>query len=114
MFFGNPQKRKFVAILLGVVFMQYFAGTNFFIHCHKLPTRIIVHSHPFPNKPHNHTDNQIDCMNMLSDATCVATPDVEAPDFVVDIVRTVGTDWVITEGERTIVGNKSLRAPPVC
>lgn len=103
-----------MSILLGIVFLQYFASTNFFIHCHKLPTRIIVHSHPFPNKPHNHTDNQIDCIDLLSEATCETTPLVNAPEFMADIVRDVSTERQEAEGQRTVAGEIRLRAPPIC
>ncbi|MBO4751556.1 MAG: hypothetical protein J5526_02265 [Bacteroidales bacterium] len=107
-------KRQLFAILLGIVFLQYFAASNFFIHSHKLPTRIIVHSHPFPDKPHNHTDNQIDCLDLLSEATCVTTQQVNAPDFVADIIRTIGGAWIVADGQRPDVGIMSLRAPPTC
>lgn len=106
--------RKFIALLLGVVFLQYFASTTFFVHCHKLATRTIVHSHPFPNKANNHTEDQVLCLDLLSQATCVSTPQISAPDFTVNTICTVGCEWVIANGQVSVIGIRQLRAPPVC
>ena len=96
------------------MFLQYFADTTFFVHCHKLPTHTIVHSHPFPDKPHNHSDNQVLCLDLLSQATCINTSQLSAPDFIIDIIRIVGGEIIATNDQLPIVGVSQLRAPPAC
>ena len=107
-------KRKIISLLLAAVFLQYFASTTFFVHTHKLPTRTIVHSHPFPSKEHSHTDNQVLCLDLLSQAIYVTTPQLEAPGFTACIVRTVGGWWSDVCGQQQDVCDIRLRAPPVC
>ena len=107
-------QRKVIAIVLGLVFLQYFVGTTFFVHCHELPTRVIVHSHPFANKPHNHSDSQVLCLDLLSQATCVTSPQLSAPNFFIDIIHIVGGVCLIANEQVPIIGVCQLRAPPVC
>lgn len=106
--------RRVISLFMACVFLQYFAGTSLFIHCHKLPTRIIVHSHPFPNKPHNHSDQQIECLKLLSEATCVVTPALGAPHFFLCAVADVSSECAVAGGQRPTVDVSRLRAPPVC
>ena len=108
------RKRVLIALLLSFVFLQYFASTTFFVHAHKLATRTLVHSHPFPDKANHHTENQVLCLDLLSQATCVATPQITAPDVTMDIVRRVGGWWNVAEGQAPDVIVRQLRAPPVC
>lgn len=97
---------------MSVVFLHYFASLNLFIHCHKLPNRIIVHSHPFPNKPHNHSDNAIETIDLLSQVTCVGTQQIEAPQREATLLETIADSYADSQITIEALAQKRLRAPP--
>ncbi|MCR4812660.1 MAG: hypothetical protein K5867_08750 [Bacteroidales bacterium] len=72
-----------------------------------------MHSHPFPQKSHNHTDKEIDTIDLLSQAICIGSEQLTAPE-----------PWTTTIADFRIVrcpdikasehyGLRQLRAPPV-
>jgi len=61
--------QKFIGLLLTTLYLSYFIGTHFFVHAHQLPTRVVVHSHPFAKQPHDHSAIELQLIDELSNYT---------------------------------------------
>lgn len=75
---------KVISYLLLVVYIGYFASTNFFVHSHHFQNRTVVHSHPFANRSHGHTGNEIQLIDLLQEITStegVSLPSVSCPEI---------------------------------
>ncbi|MDD4198281.1 MAG: hypothetical protein PHZ12_02595 [Paludibacter sp.] len=61
-------KRHITGYLLTILFVFYFASTNFFKHVHiDENNRLIVHSHPFsPESNHQHSSASFQLIDKLS------------------------------------------------
>ena len=105
-------KRRLIAILLSFVFLQYFAWCNFFVHSHRLTNRIIVHSHPFSNKAHNHSTEETLIISQLSDATCLSQQPLGVPDCAVSVLHTMQDIYVGCRVKGESLLSPALRAPP--
>lgn len=68
--FGFSMHRKIVYILrllLGTLFLSYYASTLFFSHTHQVDEQIIRHSHPYlPSAHHSHTSVSFHLIESLS------------------------------------------------
>ncbi len=104
---------KFIGLLLAALYLSYFVGTHFFVHTHQLPTRMVVHSHPFANHPHSHSTLELQIIDELSTYTCLID------DLQPNIGPTEVSFWeypvVVCNSPRPSAwGPLSLRAPPTC
>jgi len=102
---------KIIGMLLAALYLSYFVGTHFFVHTHQLPTRVVVHSHPFAKLPHNHTTLELQLIDELSTYTCLVDdlqPQIGPTEvgfflFPVPVIEApLPSPW----------GPLSLRAPP--
>lgn len=91
----------------------FFASTNLFIHTHEGPYSKIVHSHPWSGKSHSHSSSELQLVNILSSANCLAADACQEPEpitailgdsFICNVVAPV-----LPQHHRTA----GLRAPPV-
>lgn len=60
---------RIVNYLLLVMYLGYFTGTTIFIHSHLFQNRIIVHSHPYTNSQHGHSESELLVLDQLQDRT---------------------------------------------
>lgn len=68
--FGSYMNRKIVYILrllLGTLFLSYYASTVFFSHTHQIDGQTIHHSHPYlPSAQHSHSSASFHLIESLS------------------------------------------------
>ncbi len=104
---------RMVNYLLLVMYLGYFTGTTIFIHSHLFQNRIIVHSHPYTNHQHGHSENELLLLDQLQDRTST-----EAVCFSVPLnVQFQCSDIVAIAPPKLVfaydVVASLLRAPPV-
>lgn len=107
------KKSKLISFLLLVLYMGYFAGVNFFVHSHMVQNHLVVHSHPYASKNHNHSDKAIQLVDLLQDYTSTEPVHVDAPhcaviDLLVEASALPLEHIVASSGLYS-----QLRAPPV-
>lgn len=104
---------KYKSALALVLFAFFFASTNLFPHVHEGPEGRIVHSHPWSGKAHNHSDSEIQLLQIFSANIYLYSGHVEfvtaeSPSFPVIPVLTLPE--VVQTVFHHVLG---LRAPPV-
>lgn len=91
----------------------FFASTNLFVHTHEGPYSKIVHSHPWSGKSHSHSSSELQLINILSLASCLAAEACEGLEpytaILEDSLIDSGITPVLPQHHRTA----GLRAPPV-
>ena len=62
----NLRARQFVGLLFFILFASYWYGITCFPHSHVENGVVIVHSHPFDDEHHTHTDVQYETIFYLT------------------------------------------------
>ena len=62
----NRRKRQIIGCLFFFLFATYWCGINCFPHSHVVNGVVIVHSHPFEDEDHTHTDIQYETIFYLT------------------------------------------------
>jgi len=104
---------RIVNYLLLVMYLGYFAGTTIFIHSHLFQNRIIVHSHPYTNSQHGHSESELLVLDQLQDRTST-----EAVYFSMPLEVQLPCSTIVTIAASKLVyacdvAASLLRAPPV-
>lgn len=102
---------KIIGLLLATLYLSYFIGTHFFVHSHQLPTRVVVHSHPFAKQPHDHSAIELQLIDELT--TYIFLVDDHQPQL--QAVCLGLWDFPVLVSEALLPsswGPISLRAPP--
>ena len=102
---------KIIGLLLAALYLSYFVGTHFFVHSHQLPTRVVVHSHPFAKQPHNHSTMEIQLIDELSNCVFIVDdlhPQLDAANVCFFEYPLLVTEAILPSSREGI----SLRAPP--
>jgi len=104
--------RKYLGIVLLVVYVCFYASANLFYHAHVMGAIKIVHSHPFTSATHNHTANQIQMIEEFDSIVYQNAQPILIHECISDvepIVRNVfGSDATLQESDFEFL----LRAPP--
>ena len=104
---------RIVNYLMLVMYLGYFACTTIFIHSHLFQNRIIVHSHPYSNSQHGHSENELLVLDQLQDRTSTEAVYFSVPSNVQSLCSTI---VAIAPSKLVYVCNVAaslLRAPPV-
>lgn len=105
---------KITSLLLLVLYLGYFASSNFFVHSHLFRNHLIVHSHPFSSKSHTHTGSEFEVIDLIQNATSLQAVE---PAFVACAEITLFADPSMALQPRLASAScalASLRAPPLC
>jgi len=104
--------RKIFCILMLATYVFFYASSNFFYHTHIQFNSIVVHSHPFGDKAHNHTTNQIQILDIIASAVYESSENVTAPEFFAEFSDIL--ELSLKHGEPQLDNHSfvSLRAPP--
>ena len=104
--------RKYISLVLLVVYAFFFASANLFYHSHQLANIKLVHSHPFNGSDHSHTTSQILFIDILDSATYQESAAVCAPEYIpVQLCAEIFSQYTCPE-QSPIFFSFSLRAPP--
>lgn len=106
--------RKFVALVLLLLFAGFYAGTTLFVHSHLINGEQIVHSHPIfggDDSAHSHSQAEIDLITHLTTFSILFAATLILSGFVCAYVATIwvrNVHW--SDGDEECFA--SLRAPP--
>ncbi len=104
-------RSRYLGLLLATLYLSYFVGTHFFVHSHQLPTRVVVHSHPFAKQPHSHSTMEIELIDELSTYAFLVDdlqPHMGPADVSFFLYPVLVTETILPSSW----GPLSLRAPP--
>ena len=103
--------RKYISLVLLVLFSCYYAGINFFSHTHIINGTSVAHSHLGGYAEHNHSDAQYRVIEFLSYFCSDEIADcchVEAPFFQLSELYAE----YVADVESAAVSAFYLRGPP--
>lgn len=104
--------RKYIGVILIVVYAFFFASTNLFYHSHQLVNSRLVHSHPFSSANHSHTANQVALIEIADTAIYEESAAISAP-YIIPAESHILISQAIDEPVLTASTVRfSLRAPP--
>ena len=95
-----------------VLFSCYYCGISMFQHTHITNGSSVVHSHLGGSSQHDHTQEQIAIIDILStfQSECAPTPfSIDAPSFFIDSSCTAYIQTPLLLGAHSVL---SLRGPP--
>jgi len=104
---------KVVHYLMLVLYLGYFTGTTIFIHSHLFHNRLIVHSHPYTNHQHGHSENELFLLDQLQDRTSTEAVYFSMPmnvHFPCSTIVAIAPSKLVFACD---VAASLLRAPPV-
>jgi hypothetical protein len=114
--FDSMKRRRAIRIvnyLMLVMYLGYFTGTTIFIHSHLFQNRIIVHSHPYTNSQHGHSESELLVLDQLQDRTSTEAVYFSVPSNVQSLCSTI----IAIAPSKLVyaydVAVSLLRAPPV-
>ncbi|MBP5663324.1 MAG: hypothetical protein J6X16_03535 [Bacteroidales bacterium] len=104
---------RMVNYLMLVLYLGYFTGTTIFIHSHFFQNHIVVHSHPYTNSQHGHSESELLVLDQLQDRTSTEAVYFSMPTNVQCLCCTL----VAIAPSKLVfacdVAASLLRAPPV-
>ena len=107
------QLRSYSAVLMMVLFSCYYCGISMFQHTHISNGSSVVHSHLGGSSQHNHTQEQIAIIDILSTFQSECAPEpfcMDAPTFFIESLCTVYIETPSLHGACSVL---SLRGPPM-
>ena len=115
--FLRPEKlmrrqSSYSALLMMVLFGCYYCGISMFQHTHISKGTSIVHSHMGGSSEHDHTQEQIAVIDILStfQSECAPAPFcMDAPSFLIESLFTKYIETLYLHGAYSVL---SLRGPP--
>ncbi len=103
-----------VSLGLLILYLVFQASTSVFPHTHIVEGKKMVHSHPYSSANHNHTEDQVTAIELLSGSQ---TLNVCVP-FIQKVELPVLYDLEFSESPSVLheafAHCVSLRAPPFC
>jgi len=103
--------KKILSLFLFVLFVGYYASTNFFYHSHEYAWGTITHSHPYTSGTHTHSVNVLQLINILTN-----TPFVGGWAILFLALFSIAGAFVCSFYRQhtlnSIIGGNLLRAPP--
>ena len=106
------QLRSYSALLMLVLFSCYYCGISMFQHTHISNGSSVVHSHLGGGTQHDHTQEQIAVIDILStfQSECAPAPfSMDAPSFFIEASCTAYIKTPHLNGVHSVL---SLRGPP--
>ena len=103
---------RFMDCLMLVAYIAYFAGSNFFIHKHQMQFNVVVHSHPFTNPNHGHSEHDLVLLDLLQECTTTEAVHFELPQCAMQLCFAVQS---VAPQQKPVVAvrwSEQLRAPP--
>ena len=106
------QLRSYSALLMLVLFSCYYCGISMFQHTHISNGSSVVHSHLGGSSDHDHTQEQIAVIDILStfQSECAPAPfSMDTPSFIIETSCTAYIETPHLNGAHSVL---SLRGPP--
>lgn len=98
--------------MLTVLFVGYYGGSTLCPHVHYVDDVMVVHSHPFANSTHAHTQAGLQALSLLNGSLLYTLAEVAAPVVAAAVVLVLMAAVAATPiaVQQSCV---ALRAPPV-
>jgi len=103
--------KQIVPLLLLVLYVGYYASTNFFFHSHEGTKGVITHSHPYTSGTHTHSANALQLIENLTNTLFVGST---AIIFIAlfPIFKAFVNSFYRQDTLNSLLGSNPLRAPP--
>lgn len=76
---------RILGLLLLLTYIGYFGSSHFFVHQHKNFGYVVVHSHPFANPSHSHSNNEYQVLDQLGNDVCLLPTVISPVDIIIGI-----------------------------
>lgn len=107
----DSTKRKYLSLLLFIVFALFQVNTIFYKHIHVVDGEVIVHAHPFSTS-HSHTTAECSFYERVTSSSFLtATPYFEL-QAVFHFIKRITNSYFPHSTQGSVLRLQLLRAPP--
>lgn len=110
-YFCSVKKAKYISLLLLTLFVGKLVSDTVLTHTHTYEWGAVTHSHPYSQKGHNHSTNDLVVIAMANHATFTST---DYTHLTVPEQSEISILWSYAESRSTTcLSAQNQRAPPV-